>query len=185
MVEERDVGSDVGSERNEGEGRPLETTDTASHVTFLPNNHSPAVESEINPSQQPSNTSDQGPLLGDTPLSTDNTATTTTVKDLPAYLPSTSANFKWREVDGESFARSITAIYDEIVHWKRNLFKTPSGRVGRMFVQEQARLFTAYAESSALESISLKTAMVMPTLLLQNPTSDPSQKNFAPTWNAA
>ena len=38
-----------------------------------------------------------------------------------------------------------------------------------MFVQEQARLFTAYAESSALESISLKTAMVMPTLLLQKP----------------
>ena len=169
MVEERDVGSDAGSERNEGKRRPLETTDTASHVTFLPNNHSPAVKSEINPSQQPSNTSDQGPLLGDTPLSTDNTATTTTVKDLPAYLLSTSANFKWGEVDGESFARSITAIYDEIVHWKRNLFKTPSGRAGRMFVQEQARLFTAYAESSALESISLKTAMVMPTLLLQKP----------------
>ena len=167
MAEEREVGS----ERNEGERRPLEARDAASHDTFLPNNHSPAVESVesvINPSQQPSNTSDQEPLLGVAPLSTDNTAPTT-VKDLPAYLPSTSANFKWGEVDGESFARSITAIYDEIVHWKRNLFKTPSGKAGRMFVQEQARLFTAYAESSALENISLKAAMVMPTLLLQKP----------------
>ena len=170
VAEEREVGS----ERNEGERRPLEARDAASHDTFLPNNHSPAVESVesvesvINPSQQPSNTSDQEPLLGVAPLSTDNTAPTT-VKDLPAHLPSTSANFKWGEVDGESFARSITAIYDEIVHWKRNLFKTPSGKAGRMFVQEQARLFTAYAESSALENILLKAEMVMPTLLLQKP----------------
>ena len=164
MAEEHEVGS----ERNEGERRPLEARDAASHDTFLPNNHLPAVEFVINPSQQLSNTSDQGPLLGGVPLSTDNTAPTT-VNDLPAYLPSTSANFKWGEVDGESFVRSITAIYDEIVHWKRNLFKTPSGKAGRMFAQELARLFIAYAESSALENISLKAAMVMPTLLLQKP----------------
>ena len=90
VAEEREVGS----ERNEGERRPLQARDAASHDTFLPNNHLPAVEFVINPSQQLSNTSDQGPLLGGVPLSTDNTAPTT-VKDLPAYLPSTSANFKW------------------------------------------------------------------------------------------
>jgi len=72
-------------------------------------------------------------------------------------------------LDAESFAQSVNAIYDEVVHWKRNLFKIPSGKAGRMFVQELTRLFTAYAENSALESIALKAAMIMPTLLLQKP----------------
>ena len=99
------------------------------------------------------------------PSSPDNTPATL-VKVLPAYIPS---NFKWGEKDGETFVRSINAIYDEIVHWKQKNFKTPSGKAGRMFVQELTRLFTAYVESSMLESISLKAAMVMPTLLLQKP----------------
>ena len=109
--------------------------------------------------------------------STDNTPPTL-VKDLPAYIPSTTANFKWGEVDGETFAHSIHAIYDEIVNWKRNLFKTPSGKAGKLFVQELTRLFTAYAESSALESISLKAAMVMPTLLLQKPHQRSKSKDI-------
>ena len=91
------------------------------------------------------------------------------VNDLPAYKPSRTGIFKWGEIDGTIFARSIDTIYDGIVHWKLNLFKTPSGKSGRLFVQELTRLFTAYGESSALEHISLKAAMVMPTLLLQKP----------------
>ena len=90
-------------------------------------------------------------------------------EDLPAYLPPAAANFKWGVLDAESFAQSVNAIYDEVVHWKRNLFKIPSGKAGRMFFQELTRLFTAYAENSALQSTALKAAMIMQTLLLQKP----------------
>ena len=68
-------------------------------------------------------------------------------------------------MDSVSIAHSINAIYDEI----RNLFKTPSSKAGRLFVQEFTRLFTAFAESSTIEGISLRAAMVLPTLLLQKP----------------
>ena len=53
-----------------------------------------------------------------------------------------------------------------IVHWKR---RVPQGNSGKQFVAELARLYTAFAEGSALESVSLKAAIVMPHLLLQKP----------------
>ena len=53
------------------------------------------------------------------------------------------------------------------------------GKAGRLFVQEVTRLFTAYAENSALESISLKAAMIMPTLLLQKPHQRSKPKEFS------
>ena len=81
-------------------------------------------------------------------------------------------------MDSVSIAHSINAIYDKIVNWNRNLFKTPSGKAGRLFGQELTRLFTAFAESSAIESISLKAAMVLPTLLLQKPYQRSTPKDL-------
>ena len=61
--------------------------------------------------------------------------------------------------------------YDEVVHWKMNLFPVPFGKAGKQFVSELARLrlYRAFAEGSALESISLKAATVLTTLTLQKP----------------
>ena len=55
----------------------------------------------------------------------------------------------------------------------------PSGKVGKDYVREQARLFSAYAEKSALEQVSLKAALVMPLLLLQKPHSKLKTKEHA------
>ena len=66
-----------------------------------------------------------------------------------------------------SFVHSLSCCYAEVVHWKRNLFKVPSGKVGNSFVKEITRFLRAYTESSALESVALKAVMVMPHLLLQ------------------
>ena len=63
-------------------------------------------------------------------------------------------------------AADIDAIYAQIVHWKHNLFKVPSGKV---FAQELAHLFNAYGEASALEGDALKAAMIFPAIVLQKP----------------
>ena len=55
------------------------------------------------------------------------------------------------------------------VHWKRNIFQVRKGNIGKQFVDEFARLYVAFADGSALESVSLKAAIVMPNLLLQKP----------------
>ena len=69
------------------------------------------------------------------------------------------------EIEGVVFAQAIQNCYKEIVHWKRNLFKVPSGRAGKSFIRELGRMFQAYADASALESIALQAAMAMPALL--------------------
>ena len=55
------------------------------------------------------------------------------------------------------------------MHWKMNFFKVPHGNVGKSFPSELARLFKAFATGSALESIAMKVATLMPILLLQKP----------------
>ena len=55
------------------------------------------------------------------------------------------------------------------VHWKRNIFRVQQGNIGKQFVDELARLYAAFADGSALESVSLKAIIVIPHLLLQKP----------------
>ena len=99
------------------------------------------------------------------------------IEDLPCFQLSSAPNFRWGEKDGESFSHSINQCYNEIVHWKRNLFKVPSGKAGKMFTSELTRLFRAYADQSAIESIALTAAMVMPSLLLQKPHAKSKAKD--------
>ena len=40
-----------------------------------------------------------------------------------------NAIFLWNDVNG-SFSTDIKSRYDEIVHWRRNVFKVPHGKVG-------------------------------------------------------
>ena len=91
------------------------------------------------------------------------------VRDLPQFAELASPTFRWGDVDGETFAHSVVCCYEETVHWRRNLFKVPSGKAGKSFIHELTKLFRAYADGSALESIALKAAMVLPALMLQKP----------------
>ena len=87
----------------------------------------------------------------------------------PSFDVMCALNFIWGDITGETFAHSVTCGYDEVVHWRKRLFKIPLAKCGRAFVTEQARLFCAYANGSALECVALKAAMIMPILLLQRP----------------
>ena len=90
-----------------------------------------------------------------------------TAVQLPPYTP-LSVVFSWNEhLDGVTFGQRVSNAYDEVVHWRSNLFLVPQGKIGKEFVQELARLISAYGEGSALESIAIKAAMILCTLLLQ------------------
>ena len=72
----------------------------------------------------------------------------------------------------------MNIAYDEVVHWKRNLFVVPFGKAGKEFVQELTRLFHCCGEKSALECIALKATMLFYTLLLQKPHVSASSKDI-------
>ena len=104
-----------------------------------------------------------------TSVGTSGTNPTETIRPLPPFHLMSAPSFAWGEMDGESFFHSITCCYDEVIHWKKSLFRLPSGKSGRAFVSELCRLFRAYASGSALECVAMKAIMVMPVLLLQRP----------------
>lgn len=78
--------------------------------------------------------------------------------------------FVWGKLSGPDFANSLQAIYAEVVHWRRNCFSVPFGKAGKDFVKELSKLYSAYGSASALESIALMAAIVLPILLLQKPS---------------
>ena len=89
--------------------------------------------------------------------------------DLPQFAEISHPNFRWGSVDGTTFINLIDKAYDEIVHWRRNLFEIPRGNAGSSMVREVSRLLEAYSNASAMESVALKAAMVFPALMLQRP----------------
>ena len=70
----------------------------------------------------------------------------------------------------------MNEAYNEVVHWKMNLFLVPFGSVGKCFIAELARLYRAFATSSALECIALKATTVLTVLALQKPYSKSKTK---------
>ena len=82
-----------------------------------------------------------------------------------------NSNFVWGDVDGNSFTSLLDQVYNEIVHWRRNIFPLATGRSGKLFVSELSHLFNAYYPGSNLEGIALKAAMCLPILILQKPFS--------------
>ena len=89
------------------------------------------------------------------------------VPDFADFSPMAKLNFLWNDIDGESFSSLVKSCYEKVVQWNRNVFKVPYGKIGISFICEQARLFQAYSDSSALESVAPYAAMIMPSLLLQ------------------
>ena len=85
----------------------------------------------------------------------------------PAFEPCT--DFLWNDISGDEVCKFLMSAYEEIIHWKPNIFLIPYGKAGRSFVQELARLYQAFAEDSALSSIALTACSVMQPLLLQKP----------------
>jgi hypothetical protein len=89
---------------------------------------------------------------------------------------STCATFQWGELNREACIVAINEAYEEIVCWKRNIFLLPSGKVGKAFIKELARLYQAYADESPLECIALKACPVMQSVLLQKPHAKSKSK---------
>ena len=69
------------------------------------------------------------------------------IESLPSFTPVSDPEFRWGEVeDGRQFACALNRAYSKVVRWKTNILKVPSGKAGKMFVRELARMFNAYAE---------------------------------------
>ena len=94
----------------------------------------------------------------------------------PQLLP--SPTFKWGEYDSSSYSTSLSVAYQEVVHWRRNIFRVPHGKGGTLLVSELDRLIRAYAEGSALEPIAWRAVTVLSALALQKPSRKAKNKEL-------
>ena len=78
---------------------------------------------------------------------------------------------------GVEFVRQLNVVYDEVVYFRQNLFKLPSGSSGKDFIKELICLLGAWNTNSALKDIALKCLMIMPALLLQKPSKTSKSKD--------
>lgn len=99
--------------------------------------------------------------------------------DLPPFPALSFPSFTWGDIDGHSCCSRIDEVYEKIVHWRRNLFEVPRGKVGEDFVTEHARLLEGYSVATAMECIALRAAMVLPSSLLQRPHPRSRTKDHA------
>ena len=100
----------------------------------------------------------------------------------PRSLPDfTKANnldaASWGTLKGLDIKETFDSAYNEIVTWRKNLFKVPSGKNGKAFIAEVKNLITMYTISSPLETVAMTALMVICPLLLQKPTRKSKAKD--------
>ena len=91
----------------------------------------------------------------------------------PALHP---PDFCWGSYEGTAHYDAVTTAYNEVIHWRCNVFLVPSGTTGKAFVSELARLMQSYADGSSLESIAMEAGTIAQTLLLQKPNRKSKSK---------
>jgi len=85
----------------------------------------------------------------------------------PPLVTALRTEFSDEKISGEKYSAAVREAYEEVVFWPKNLYKLPSGKVGKAFVNEKARLFEAMTPGNPLEAIALKSVAIMEHLLLQ------------------
>ena len=58
-------------------------------------------------------------------------------------------------------------LYDEIVTWKKNLFKLPTGSTEKAFIKELSLWFERFNRKTEHHSIVLKVYIILPALVVQ------------------
>ena len=78
-------------------------------------------------------------------------------------------NFKWGLHEGSDIAPQIFNAYDQIVHWRRNIFMPPTGNTTKTMMQEMLKLMKSWNDHTELGKIAMHALMIMPALLMQKP----------------
>lgn len=101
--------------------------------------------------------------------------------NLPAFdiLPSQIKEKSWGNLTYDGFCKEINYIYEEIVHFKRNIFNIPSGKAGKDFVAELTYWLKQFNTNADLNQIAFKAFMVLPSIILQKPSATSKSKEHS------
>ena len=79
-------------------------------------------------------------------------------------------------LDGPTFASHLDDAYNQIIKWRKNLFKLPSGKASKLYISELATWLQHFNKNSDLHSIAMKVFHILPALFLQKPSKSSKAK---------
>ena len=85
----------------------------------------------------------------------------------------------WGNISHQRFCEEINNIYNEVVHFRRNIFNLPSGRAGKHFIEELTFWLKQFNSNSDLNSVALKAFMVLPSVILQKSSATSKSKEHS------
>ena len=93
--------------------------------------------------------------------------------DLPQFdvCPSEMKAEKWGNISHQRFCEEINNIYNEVVHFRRNIFNLPSGRAGKHFIEQLTFWLKQFNSNSDLNSIA--------SVILQKPLATSKSKEHS------
>ena len=103
-----------------------------------------------------------------------NPSETTSINISQQHLAS---RFEWGNYKEPEFVKMLNTVYDKVVFWRKNIFLLPSGRSGKLCIEETTRLINSWTHNSSLQDVAFKAIMVMPSLLLQKPSRNSKSKD--------
>ena len=99
---------------------------------------------------------------------------------LPLYQPDNIyTDTDWHNISGKEFFDFVNRLYDNIIHWRKNLFKLSAGKASRIFIKEFIIWLDHYNRSTPFKSTPLKYLMTFPCLLLQKPSRNSKAKDHS------
>ena len=102
------------------------------------------------------------------------------IPDLPAYEKIiTEPTRSIYGYDGNYFSSIIESFYDELVFWRKNVFKIPSGKAGKAFIKLQREWLSKFNTDTNFNRIALKAFMILPIILLQKPSARSKAKDHS------
>ena len=66
---------------------------------------------------------------------------------------------EWHNISGKGFADFINRTYDNVIHWRKHLFKLPAGKANCLFINKLTIWLDYYNRSIPFKSIALKVFM--------------------------
>ena len=79
-------------------------------------------------------------------------------------------NATWGDIRGRDIQEAVDCAFLEVVRWRRNLFKLPTGKAGEDFIEELTKMLDRFASGTVFEPFALTLASIMFPLLLQKPS---------------
>ena len=85
----------------------------------------------------------------------------------------------WGGMPYKDLCEKVNTAYEQIAKFRKNLFRLPSGKVGKDFVLELAFWLRQFNRATKLNGIALKMVMIIPALLLQKPSAKSKAKQHS------